>query len=124
MYSRVWIFLIFIQSTSINKVVSDQDFCKIQSNICVRFCPTTKQDHDWKPAILKKAERNGTGKSLDLNPNCNLTNLFIIDSRKPEFDIDIISNGNLSWGKEALIFKICIHVFTKCLFPRRKNLAK
>ena len=107
MYSRVWIFLILIQSTSINKVVSENDFCKIQSNICVRFCPTAKQDHDWKPTILKEAERNGTGKSLDLNPNCNLTNnLFIIDSRKPEFDIDIISNGNLSWGKGALIFKI------------------
>ena len=106
MYSKVWIFLLLIQSTSINKVVSEHDFCKIQSNICVRFCPTAKQNHAWKPAILKDAERNGTGKSLDLNPNCNLTNLFIIDSRKREFDIDIISNGNLSWGKEALIFKI------------------
>ena len=102
MKSKVGIFLLLIQSTSIHKVVSDQDFCKIQSNICVRFCPTRKQDHDWKPAILKKAERNGTGKSLDLNPNCNLTNnLFIIDSRKPKFHVDIIANGNLSWGKGA-----------------------
>ena len=83
----------------------NQEFCKVQSNVCVRFCPTATQDHDWKPLILKEAERKGSGKALALNPNCNLTNnLFLIDSREHEFHLDIISNGNLSWGKGALIY--------------------
>ena len=114
MFIKFFKILLYLQSVLIYKVVSNQEFCKIKSNVCVRFCPTVEQDHDWKPAILKEAEKNGTGKSLKLNPNCNLkTDLFVIDSRKPKFHLDFISNGNLSWGKEALIFKICIHVLTK-----------
>ena len=106
MFSKLWTILLCSRSVLTNVAVSDQEFCKVQSNVCVRFCRTTKQDNDWKPLILKEAEKNGSGKALALNPNCNLTNnLFVIDSRKHEFHLDIISNGNLSWGNELWFTK-------------------
>ena len=84
--------------------MSDEDFCKEKSNVCVRFCPNENKN-DWKPKVLLDALEHGMGRALQEYPNCSNSEMEKIDSRKTEFDIDFLENGFLDWGKSTYLYK-------------------
>ena len=95
-------------------------FCTNESNVCVQFCcpkgkfegpngvciPYKKVDKntDWKPRVLKEAERRGSGRGVyGVIPKCS--DLVSLDSFDSKLPLNILQSGNLDWGKQSSIYR-------------------
>ena len=114
-------------------------FCTNESNVCVQFCcpkgkfegpngvciPYKKVDKniDWKPRVLKEAERRGSGRGVyGVIPKCS--DLVSLDSFESKLPLDILESGNLDWGKQSSLCRFTPVYKDFLCTCRRQNLAQ